>query len=855
METVSPKTLQDEHSLRVLEYGQVLEIMARHTHWKPGRDYLMALRPLASRERLLARQQEVSEALRLLEEGSSFPLGGLQDVREAVGAAGRGAVLPPEILLGVRELVLVSRKIGRVLAAKVESAPRLSQLGEVLIPFPRIEQEVGRSVSLEGRILDAASPRLRALRQDLRVAQARVQRALQNILRSPEVTRMLQEPLITQRQGRAVVPVKAEYRGKFPGLVIDQSSSGATVFMEPFSIVDLGNQVRTLETAEEKEIEAILARLSGLVGHDSAELLAACEVLGFLDCILAQARWSLEASAIMPEINQQRRLRLVQARHPLLRGDPVPITVELGGSFSTLVITGPNTGGKTVCLKTLGLLSLLALSGVPIPAGPGSTVPFLTSVWADIGDEQSIAQSLSTFSSHLTQILRFLPESGPESLILLDELGAGTDPTEGGALGIALLDELTARGAMTAVTTHLSQLKVYASKTEGFENAAVEFDAGSLRPTYRVIMGIPGRSNALQIADRLGLPRPVLRRAREFLGTGHVGVEDLLDDLEQEREAVRHLESRMTVENTELERLRRDYQQKLDGFETEREQMFDRAAHETEEMVTSARTEVHSLLKHFRKRMAAMDRARREALEQARKPQVEPPPAPVDPPASFEEEDLEAREAELGLTHQELETLPRVSETEEKPESGEDEYDAAARVEARTVEAGLGRVAEEVQPHRVAVRRREPSAVLAPGASVYSRSLGQEGIVESHRGGRVVVRIGVVRITLDRSDLEEIEPRPASSDVRLPESGRDTFTASLDLRGLTVDEALFELDRKLDAAAMARAEKVEVIHGKGTGALQRGVHQHLKRHPQVADYRFGEIYEGGTGVTVVSLKR
>ncbi|MCA9791859.1 MAG: Smr/MutS family protein [Candidatus Eremiobacteraeota bacterium] len=573
--------------------------------------------------------------------------------------------------------------------------------------------------------------------------------------------------------------------------------------------------------------------------------------LGYLDAILALARYAVEAGANLPEVKNDCALRLVNARHPLLGRDCVPISVEVGDGFSTLVITGPNTGGKTVGLKTVGLLAVMALCGMPIPASSGTTVPLLTGVWADIGDEQSIAQSLSTFSAHLTQILRILPESGPGTLVLLDELGAGTDPAEGSALGIALLDYLNARGGLTVLTTHLSQLKVHAAQTPGFQNAAVEFDAASLSPTYRILMGIPGRSNALAIADRLGLPREVLRRAREHLGQDHAGVEGLLDDLEHERDAVRALEGRLEVENRELSELRRAYEEKMRAARDERERLLAEASVEAGRMVEEARKKVTGLLQDFRTRMKALGQARRDALEQARQlseelaQRVEPPaePSPEELEAPLEETEEEGFDEQFATT-----------ETPAEPEPPEDVVDEVARREARQVEAALAELDDSFAAYRPAPKPVDESAPLPAGTAVYARRYGQDGEVLSQKGERVEVRLGAVRMTVDRDDLEVIEARREATQIRLPESGRDKVSTRVDLRGLTVDEALFELDRYLDAAAMARADKLEVIHGKGTGALRNAVQSHLRQHTLVADYRLGEVHEGGWGVTVVKMR-
>ncbi len=856
----------DEHSLRVLEFRKVLDIVAGHTHWPPGRERIEALLPAAHMDELNERQAEVAEALRMLEEGHSLPLGGLDDVRPAIHLAQRGGTLGPDILLQVREVAVVSRKLGRILGEKGDAFPRLAWRARYLKQFPRIESEIGRSISADARVMDAASARLRAIRIDIREAESKIQRNLNALLRDSDIHRMLQEPIITQRHGRSVMPVKAEHKGKFPGLVIDQSASGATVFMEPLSVLELSNKLRAHQLAEEKEIEAVLHALSGLIGHDANDLQMACEELGHLDALTALAGYALKVGAILPEVGDDIPVRLSTARHPLLihKGiTPVPITIEVGGSFRTLVITGPNTGGKTVCLKTLGLLSLMASCGMPIPAAPGSTIPLLSQVWADIGDEQSIAQNLSTFSSHVTQILRILPHARKGTLVLLDELGAGTDPTEGGALGVGLLDHLNKAGALTVITTHLSDLKVYASKTDGFMNAAVEFDVSSLSPTFRLIMGVPGKSNALQIAFRLGLPEVILRRSREVLGQDHVGVEGLLDDLENERNVVRQIEHRISEEESEMRKLRQQYEEKMRTAEQEKARILDEAAREAERLVTETREQTHGLLRDFRARMTALGKARRDALDEARRYAAQAKTTDELPPEPKE------------LTDEELERLtrpdnwdapledddelehPGITETPPPPaEPTPDDVDIAARVEARGIEAELQALTQKLEPHREPRRKTiTDAAKLEKDARVYSRRYGQEGVVIVQKGEKVEVQFGSVRMTVPRDDLEvSTAPVPKVGESVMPDSRRMSVSTRLDLRGMTVDESLYEVDRRLDEAVLARMEKLEIIHGKGTGALRMAIQRHLKDHPMVAEQRLGEIYEGGWGVTVVKLK-
>ncbi len=915
----------DPHSRRVLEYDKVLALVARGAHWDPGAERILNLEPAPTLEDVLCRQAELREASRLFDQAVGIGAGGLEDVRDPVQAAARGRSLQPGELLRIADLASASRKTGRYLREHLEDYPRLADRALNLVPFPRLEQEIERALSVEGRVLDSASPRLRQLRSELATLQSRVQDHLSRLIRGGSYSRMLQEPLVTVRDGRFVVPVKQEYRSQFPGLVIDQSSSGATLFMEPWAVVEMGNRVRAAALAEHKEVEAILARLSGLVGQHAEELLVAGEELAHHDALMALAAWWRSAGCVLPEVREGGELRLVEARHPLLierlGSQVVPTSLDLSQDIRTLIVTGPNTGGKTVSLKTTGLMTLMALAGMPLPARTGTAIPFLSEVWADIGDEQSIAQNLSTFSSHLTQILRILPSAGPQTMVLLDELGAGTDPSEGSALGMALLEYLHERGCRTVVTTHLSELKVFASRTGGVSNAAVEFDSETLEPTYRVIMGIPGRSNALRIAARLGLPPDVQRRAREHLGKHHVQVEGLLDELEQERDAAERLGQRLEGERSQAERLRQDYETRLAGIQTERERILGEAAQEARELLDGARNRVHGMLRSFRERLASLARVRRDCLQEGRRLAAElaaalarsedlelvaelsptasaelaaalreavrrfrpgetvevPWPAPdaervreeIPPQEPAGEEArgmgevslfdplLEAEApAELDLPGDDVaaEPLPTTSETDvPQARQAQDELDQEARVEARTLEAELAEWTQRVDRLAPPPERREPLArALEAGSHVYVRRFGQEGVVLSASGQRVEVQVGVIRVTVDRDDLEVVAP-PPSETAHLPESRRMVVSPRVDLRGMTVDEALFELDHRIDEASLANMEKLEIIHGKGTGALRSAVTQYLKKHPMVAEHRLGEIYEGGLGVTVVRL--
>lgn len=830
----------DPHALGVLEFPAVLDLLKKRCQWVGGRQALQGMAPLAVLEDVRQRQEEFAQARVMLEQGNHLGLSGLEDVGERVRAAQKGRTLNALDLVDVNGLLRASRNCRQLLLGR-EDEFHLAAWGEALIPYEGLEQRLTMSIAPDGRLQDSASPRLAEYRADIRLQEGKVQSSFDRFLRDNRYRRMLQEPIVTVRQRRYVLPVKADFKGKFPGLVLDQSQSGATVFMEPYDTVLAQNQLRASQLAEEKEIEAILTRLSSEVGAVAVAILDNSRVLGHLDALFAGARYAVEVEAVLPEIHPGPELCLERAFHPLLGPEAVPISITVGEGHQILVITGPNTGGKTVTLKVVGLMVVMARMGFPIPVGPGSRIPMVGNVFADIGDEQSIAQSLSTFSAHLTQILRILDRARPGTLVLLDELGAGTDPAEGSALGMALMEELRVRGCLTVLTTHLSQLKSFASEHEGFENAAMEFDTSTLMPTYRVLMGVPGRSNALAIAAGLGLPEGVLRRAREHLGREHVEVDNLLEDLETERRVVRQLEARASEESDLATQLRAGYQQKLEKLEAEKTTLLAEAAEEARQMVAKAQSQIHDMLQEFRLRVTAMGKARREALEEARE---------------LRKRLQEQLDEEQSPTPNREESFSQ-SETPEPEPPPSDDVEEEARVQARVLESELESMRdrfEEISRDRPAPVPVDGGRTLEPGDWVYARRYGQEGEVLSVKGKRVEVRLGAVRMTLERGDLEWMERPVAQAAVRVPTSQRQTMSTRVDLRGMTVDEALFELDQRLDAAALARVEKLEVIHGKGTGALRKAVSSHLQRHPQVVDSRLGELHEGGWGVTVVNLR-
>ena len=619
--------LINAQSGKTLEFNQVLEVIAGYAHWGPAANIIRELHPLADLEDVQTRQLEIEEAMRLnVDKGYNLYTDNLGDVQSAIKASQRHKSLQPAELLGILHLAQLSRQVGTFLRSRSKEYPLLSDKALRLGQFRDIEKQVARAITPDGELSPNATPNLARIRQELAAARASVEERLHDFLRNSEYARMIQDPVISTRFGRQVIPIKAEYRGHFPGLIIDQSASGVTLFMEPLAVVELSNLSRTKALAETAEIERILQSLTELVGANGRELAYSLEELAWLEALQAIAKYAAHSDSSLPEVKDKSSLLIASARHPLLierLGDKVvPMTFDLENN-RTLIITGPNTGGKTVALKTIGLMVMMAISGLPIPADSSSCIPFFEQVWADIGDEQSIMQNLSTFSAHINQVLRMIPHAQEHTLLLLDELGAGTDPAEGGALAEAVLEYFHSKGAVTVVTTHLSELKNFASQREGMTNAAVEFDSDTLAPTFRVIMGVPGRSNALKIASRLGLPAEIERRAVELLGGNTAQINGLLGELDKEREVNERLAKRLRDQLAQVGRLRSAYEQKVENAQRECSEMIAKATSETEELVESSRRHLRGLTGSVRRNLAQLGNVRRQSIVELRRAAAE----------------------------------------------------------------------------------------------------------------------------------------------------------------------------------------------------------------------------------------
>jgi DNA mismatch repair protein MutS2 len=800
--------MMNEKYLTTLEYDKIIRQLAEHTSFSAGRDLALNLRPSADPEDVQRRIRETTEAKALLSTRTDVSVRGARDVRPTAQRAALGAVLQPSELLEVRSTLLSARHLRDLLTRLRAEFPLLAERAEELQPLADISDEIERCLDDDGRVLDRASPELGQIRREANAARERLVERLRRIVTSGENAHFLQEPIVTERNGRYVVPLKTDFKGRIPGIIHDQSSSGATLFIEPLETVELNNHWRQLQLDEQREVERILMALSGMVGREAEVISCNVEALAQLDLAFAKGAYSFAlhgAPALLcadrwPTVQSrgeltpaQHPLSLIRARHPLLpRDSVVPIDVYVGGDYTILLLTGPNTGGKTVALKTIGLLAAMSQAGLHIPATDGSKLPVFTGIYADIGDEQSIEQSLSTFSSHMSHIVDILGHADAGSLVLLDELGAGTDPVEGSALAQGIITALLQRRCLAAGSTHYSQLKVFALNTPGIQNASVEFDVETLTPTYHLVIGLPGRSNALAIAKRLGLPEEIVEQARRSISPQDVQADMMLAKIRSASDAA---EVRL---------------------------------HEAEER----RTRAEEVERELREKLAQTEEARNEVLNQAREQA---------------RSELELVRAEIRRLHMELlHKVPSASPASSLP---------AIKEAAATVE----KLAEEMAPISAPEEPTPPSGQKPQvGDTVYVTSLGQTGELLSVSGQEAEVKVGGFRLRTRLGALEfRARPQPEAEieqdAVHTPHA--ESPGIELDLRGRRAEEVAPALDAYLDKAYLAGLPWVQIIHGKGMGILKEVVRQFLAGHPLVTSYRPGALNEGGEGVTVVQLQK
>ncbi|MEB2333659.1 MAG: endonuclease MutS2 [Anaerolineaceae bacterium] len=806
----------DSKTLQVLEYNKIRERLKAFCDFSASMELALTLEPTDSFDLALARLVETTEARSLFSTNDNIGIGGAHDIRQAVDLAARGGVLDPEQLLDIKSTLISCRELKKSLERKTDECPRLSQIA-VGLPDPHgIVDAITRILSDRGEVLDSASPKLADLRREIKIAHGRLMSRLQKYL--TESANKLQEPIITQRDGRYVIPLRAEFKGQIKAVVHDQSSSGATLFVEPLPVVELNNELRELELKARDEERRILAEVSAQVGEHAEEFKYGVENLAMLDLIFAKAKYAEELRASEPVIseqlsvkgkqsdqssivNRQSKINLLHARHPLL--DPqtvVPIDINPKEGTRAIIITGPNTGGKTVSLKTVGLLALMAQSGLHIPAQSGSEIPFFHSVFADIGDEQSIEQSLSTFSGHITNIIRILKHIDHRSLVIFDELGAGTDPQEGAALARAILSHLLESGCTTLVATHYPELKTFAHSTEGVVNASLEFDIKTLRPTYHLTLGLPGRSNALLIAQRLGLSQPIIDSAKGEIHPDDLRADKLLDDIRKERNRTSRERQRLEKARDKLEAQSADLQKRLETIEDERRDVLAKARAEGELEVAVLRSNIDSL---------------KSQLKKAKQP------------------------------------LEAIKSIEEKIERVEEKITAP-------VERQMSKVAEQSS-----IVNRKSSIQL--GERVLVSALNAEGVVTALGESDAEVQIGSLRVRarmaeLQRKGREEEIQEGKRKDERAEGSNQLSVSSKspgleLNLRGKLVDEGLDELEKYLERAYSAGLLFVRIVHGKGTGKMRDAVRNALKSSEYVSSFEEPKDNEGGAGVTIAKMAK
>ena len=788
----------NEKALHVLEFDKITAQLAGFASSAPGRERCLALVPSSSLSEINRLQDETAAAVERIMKKGNISFGSVSDIRPSLKRLEVGSSL------GIHELLAITVLLENVALVRAwarrerddEEPDILTPYFTGLEPLSSSVAEIRRCILSEEEIADGASPALRDIRRNLRLTADRVRTELTRIVSSSK--NYLQDSIITTRDGRYCIPVKSEYRSQVSGIIHDQSKTGSTLFMEPSSVVRLNNELRELHIREAREIEIILARLSAELGDNTGFIRQDYDTMSELDFIFARARLALDENAVRPVIGEDGIIDIRKGRHPLIaKKAVVPIDIRLGEDYDLLIVTGPNTGGKTVSLKTTGLLTLMGLSGLHIPAGDRSRIAVFKEVYADIGDEQSIEQSLSTFSSHMTNVVEFLEKADTNSLVLFDELGAGTDPTEGAALAISVLSFLHERGIRTMATTHYSEIKIYALRTWRVENASCEFNVETLSPTYRLLIGVPGKSNAFAISRKLGLPEGIIEDARSRLTSQDASFEDVISDLEKQRTELEA--EKLEAERTrgELERLRADLKRQQDAFTTKKRDLLSDSSEEARRILQEAKDYADKTISWYAKHGGNT--------------------------REMEKERTALRERIDGLGRN-VKTVASAS-----PEKGQ-----------------------------------LTAADIHIGDAVKVISLGLKGTVSTlpDAKGFLFVTLGIMRTKVKIDDLILLDEEEITApNMKKTGSGRISMAKSLsvspeiNLLGKTVDEAVAELDKYLDDAALAHLEKVRIVHGKGTGALRKGVQQYLKRNKHVKSFRLGEFGEGDAGVTIAELRK
>lgn len=784
----------EKRVLKTLEYDKILAMLKERASCCVSRELVDTMEPSGDFDTVERELKLTAEAETLFYKTGRSPVDDFPDMRHCLERMHAALFLSTSELLGIASCLKAARIAKDIFAKEVGEESYLYNLAGLLITHRSAEEEINRCIINEDEIFDGASPTLARIRRAMRLANEKVREKLNSMIRSTAYQKYLQEPIITIRNGRFVIPVKQEYRQQVPGLIHDQSSSGATLFIEPSAVVELGNEYKKLLAEEADEIERILTELTAMLAPYADEIREDLNIMGQIDLVFAKAKLSRELNAVMPRLNRNNYVRIVRGRHPLIPADRVvPIDIWIGRDYRSLIITGPNTGGKTVTLKIVGLFALMVQSGIFVPANEGSEFPVFEHIYADIGDEQSIEQSLSTFSSHMKNIVGILDRADENSLVLLDELGAGTDPIEGAALAMSILEELNDRRCTCVSTTHYSEIKAFAMTHEGMENASMEFDIDRLCPTYRLYIGIPGKSNAFEISSRLGLPNSIIDKAKGFLKGEDVRFEDIISSA-QSQHRIAEEERKMAEEaRAELEKLRADAERERRKLDEDRNRLQAKAKEDAKRIVADTKREMEKLIVEIRS-IKDIDRSAADRVIQAAR------------------DTLRATETAVN----EKEAIKKEDNT--KP--------------PKTVRAG--------DTVNIVTLDQKATVLSAPDSK-----------------GEVMVQAGVMKLNVKLKDIRLIEEKKAAA----PTSGKVGLGAGkqvgleLDVRGMLVDEANIIVDRYLDDAYNAGLSEVNIIHGKGTGALRAGVQAFLKRHPLVKGYRMGSYGEGDAGVTVVTLKK
>ena len=796
----------DKHNkaFKVLEFDKILERLAAYTESADVKKRIGEIVPYTEVEDAKAAQRETTEAMSTLLKLGSPPVSlSVENVLGAVKRTERDGILHTKELIDISRLLYVARRMKSYIGEAAEECVKLHEIEESIITAKQLEDKINSCIVSENEIADDASPELNTIRRKIRNLNGKIKENLDSMVRSAHYKKFLQDPIVTMRSDRYVIPVKSEYRSEVNGIVHDTSASGATLFIEPMSVVNSNNEIRDLHTKEQQEIERILAELSALVAENSHTIFVDYKNVTDLDFIFCKGRLSLDMDANEPKLNDKGIIRYKKARHPLIDKDKVVANdIMLGGDYDTLVVTGPNTGGKTVTLKTIGLFSIMAAAGLHIPASETSEAAVFHHIFADIGDEQSIEQSLSTFSSHMVNIVKILESIDYNSLALFDELGAGTDPTEGAALAIAILEFLRARKVTTVATTHYSELKLFALSTDGVENASCEFDVATLQPTYKLLIGVPGKSNAFAISRRLGLDERVIDRANDILSDEDIKFEDVITDLEQNRARARKEADDVARMKNELKDLRRQLENDRIKLKENKSRILDDARREAKILVMDAKEEANSIIRD-------LEKMRQQGITSG----------------NFDKKTAAMRD---------------------KLNKKEDTIDKA--------------MARASKPKKTYV---DPPKNLKPGTMVKIVDMNQEATVlkEPDKNGNVRVQAGIIKMDVHITNLRNIEEKKSKEladkyvrSTRAFESKSKNVSTEVDVRGQNLEEAWMNVEKFLDDCYLAGISPVSIIHGKGTGILRKGLQEYMRKHRYVKSYRNGRYGEGEDGVTIVELK-